>query len=416
MSGLWFPQRGTEVPDAPAARLREGVFQPQPLPADLKLRSRTYREMARAQEWLGRADEAIDRLPGPNAVIRATQIREVQSSAGLDNVYATLQEVLLAELPGAQSATPIAPVLSRYLGTCDMAIEAVAAGADLDVALWSRISRSFRDHAVKTGGCSSGEDVWRDQPGWLGSSVHEAYLLTGPDRADTKPAVAQLATWIAAECLLPLVGKLALTHYQLTVLNPFRWGNGHLARLHVGLELIRAGVTRGQILPVSMWLDRNRDEYHRQIRQVVDSGGFDEWIEFFATGVREAAMNQVRLVKDLEAAYDRLLAQLAGGSDPRQAGNLGTGNTRLVLRGMLADPITNHAQIAKRHGLTTRSAMDITRRLCDDAKVIENMGNRTRNKVFIVPEFMNLLSLNDPPPPAHDRDAFHADGTAGTRS
>jgi hypothetical protein len=36
------------------------------------------------------------------------------------------------------------------------------------------------------------------------------------------------------------------------------------------------------------------------------------------------------------------------------------------------------------------------------------MDNKTYGKVFVVPKFMELLTLNDPTPPARDHDAFVA--------
>lgn len=404
-SGLWFPQEGTAIADLPEALGHEGVFLPCPLPQDLVLRSRTYRELASTEQALGRLDEAAERLSDRRALIRATQVREVQSSAGLEGSNAALREILVADLPGVRSPSALAPILTRHLRASDMAFAAAQAGEALNAGLWARISAVL-------GGQDGGHDVapdmvWRTQPGWLsGGSIEDAYLLTSPSLAATKAALARLDAWIAAECALPLVGKLALGHYQMTVLQPFRFGNGHLARLYVGLELVRAGVIREQILPIAMWLDRHREKYRSQIRYVVQTGDFIDWIEFFAWGVREAAMDQVRLIKNLEVARDDLLARL-----PSRGSNRNTGHIRLVLADMLATPITNHKQIAARCGVSGKSATELTKRLLT-AGLIENMDKKTYGKVFIVPAFMDLLTLNDPVRPARDREAFAADSAA----
>jgi Fic family protein len=402
-SGMWFPCEGTNRLDVPDELRREGVFLPRPLPSDVILGSRIHRELARAEQALGRLDEAVNRLPGNAALVRSTQVREIQSSLGLDDVNTALREVLLADLPGQRSTAMITPIVARYRNASDAAFKAVAADEPLDSERWIRIASLFDDSATERGGDDPdvGGRVWRDQPGWLGGhTISDAYLLTSPTSADIQAALAQLVTWTGADCPLPLVGKLALGHYQFTVLQPFQLGNGHLARLYIGLELARAEVLRGQILPISMWLDRHRDQHQAQIRRVVDTGDFTEWVAFFADAIREVCLNQVQLVCELESARDNLLDQLA-----RRGSSLNTGSIRRVVAGLVATPITNHNQIAARHKLSAKSATEITRRLVM-AGVAENMDNKTYGKVFVIPAYMHLLTLNDPPPPTSDGDAF----------
>ncbi len=377
------------------------VFLPRPLRSDLDLPSRVHRELARAEQWLGRLDEAARRLPDPTALIRATQTREVQSSAGLDNVYAALQEVLLVELHGSGAPSRIGPALSRYLCASNLAFAEVGAGEAIGVNLFVRISNQFSGFKDADAD-NNAEGLWRDQPGQVGGHrAGEAPLLTGPPGPHTRVALEQFATWNADECELPLVGKLALGHYQLEMLQPFSAGNGHLARLYIGLELVQARVLHGQILPISVWLDRHAEEYEQQIRRVVATGDFTEWIVFFSRGIRKTCRNQVRLINELEATRDDLLARLGG-----------TGNIRKVFSSLVATPITNHNQIAQRQELSTKAATEITKRLIR-AGLIQNMDNKNYRKVFVVPEFLRLLSLNDPPPPEHDKDVFAPDDPLG---
>jgi Fic family protein len=393
-AGLWIPSTGSDDTE-------DQVFVPRPLPSDLILPSSINRGLAQAEQWLGRLDEATRRLPDPAALVRATQIREVQSSASLDDVTIALREVLLADLLPSRSR--VNPTLSRYLRASDFAFATVAGGAIIDVDLLVRITHEFRGVADADPERKA-DRLWRDEPGRIGRPpVAEGQLPTGPPGPHMNTAIAQWAAWTAEVCPLPLVGKLALGHYQLAMLQPFSSGSANLARLYIGLELVQAGVLRAQILPISMWLDRHSHEYQQQIRNVVETADFTDWIAFFSRGINEACRNQVRLIQDLEAARDHLLAQLAD-----RGNNKNTGNIRRVLTSLVATPITNHNEIAQRHGLSTKAATDIAKRLID-AGLIQNMDNKNYRKVFVVPEFMRLLSLNDPPPPIRDQEVFATD-------
>lgn len=393
-AGLWIPSTGSDDTE-------DQVFVPRPLPSDLILPSSINRDLARAEQGLGRLDEAALRLPDRAALIRATQVREVQSSVSFDDVSIALREVLLADLLPARSE--VAVTLSRYLQASDAGFAAVARGAIIDVKLLVELHNKLRGITDSAGALGT-DRLWHDEPDVAGTPVvNEGQLPTGPPGPHMNTAVEQWATWRAETSVLPLVAKLALGHCQLVKLEPFSSVSSSLARLYIGLELVQAGVLRGQILPMSMWLDRHAQEYEQQISNVMQTGEFTDWIAFFSRGIDEACRNQVRLIHDLEAARDDLLDQLAEHGNGKN-----TGNIRRVLASLVATPITNHNEIAQRNRLSTKAATEIAKRLID-AGLIQNMDNKNYRKVFVVPEFMRLLSLNDPPPDSRDKAVFATD-------
>src|SRR5687767_13581297 len=86
--GQW--SRVPELPGIPEALRGEGAYLPPPLPSDLALPAATYRRCAEAEHALGRLDEAADRLGVRSALVRSTQVRDANSSAGLSGVVVGL--------------------------------------------------------------------------------------------------------------------------------------------------------------------------------------------------------------------------------------------------------------------------------------------------------------------------------------
>lgn len=372
-------------------RLREGVFRPDPLPLDLVLDSRIHRLLAHAEQWLGRVDESARRLPDLTSLMTVTQVREVQRSASLDDTYAALQEVFIAGLTNARGSGSMTPTLSGYLNASELGYAAVRDGAAIDVDLLARMSRQFDCHGddEPDAGTATGKDIpWRDQPGWLGGPmISDAFLLTSPPGQATQDALDQFVTWNAADCALPLVGKLALGYLHLTLLQPFKAGNGHLARLYVGLELARSRVLRGQLLPISAWLDGNQNEHRTQVLQFAQTGDFSAWITFFATGILAVSQAQVRLVEQLEHARTSLLDML----DKDTPNGRATGLIRDVAAGLVGTPITNHRQIEERHKVHPSTALNMANRLTR-AGIVENVGNKKYGKIFVADDVMRVLS------------------------
>ncbi|MCE6994313.1 Fic family protein [Saccharothrix sp. S26] len=377
--GQWSPV--PELPGIPEELRREGAYLPPPLPSDLALPVSTYRRCAEAEHALGRLDEAAERLHVRAALVRATQVRDANSSAGLSGVVVGLRETFAADLLASQdgplptdSAAP-SQLVAPFLRACDHGLARVRDGAPVDAELVGEVA------AIMTGGTPGRrlQDVLRDAPGRLGVSDGRAYLLTATG-AHLVALLEQWSTWVREEDEQPRIAKVALAHYQLEVLQPFPTANGHVARTFSTLEMVRCGLVRDQVLPLSVWLDTALAEYQRQIRDVVDTGRVDRWVDFFATAVRDLALAQLRLIGHLE----RLAADYAVRL-PRK------GKLPQVAAELIGFPVVDHRSLRERYGITAKAATDLTARLVELGVLVpwEHSGYR---RVFLCRDVLRLLA------------------------
>ncbi|XVS65098.1 Fic family protein [Actinosynnema sp. CA-299493] len=377
--GQWSPV--PELPGIPEALRREGAYLPPPLPSDLALPVSTYRRCAEAEHALGRLDEAVHRLGVRPALVRSTQVRDANSSAGLSGVAVGLRETFAADLLASREGSPptdsAAPtqLVAPFLQACDHGLARVRAGAPVDAELVAEVA------AIMTGGKPGRRlaDVLRDAPGRLGVSDARAYLLTATG-AHLVALLEQWSTWVREEDEQPRIAKVALAHYQLEVLQPFPTANGHVARTFSTLEMVRCGLVRDQVLPLSVWLDTALAEYQWQIRAVVDTGRVDRWVEFFATAVRDQALAQLRLIGHLEALDDEYTARL-----PR------TGTLPRVAAALIGFPAVDNRSLCARYGISPKAATDLTSRLVELGVLVpwEYLGYR---RVFLCRDVLRLLA------------------------
>ncbi len=390
-SGLWVPVDDGE--EFPVALQHKGAFVPRPLPSDVTLRSKTHKAAALAERTLGRLNEAAERLPDRSILVRTTQLRDVQRSAGLDHVPASLREMLLLDLLGPQDMPSVAPALAAYLNAVDVAFAHVHNGGSIDLDLFGRISMGLALHQPVDLDAS-----WRSGSAWLGGrEPRDASLICVPPGPHLRAATEQWFAWVHANSDLPLVCKIALGHYQIEMLQPFAFGTHHLSRLYIGLELVRAGALRDQILPISVWLDRHRADYHAAMQQVANTGTFDDCVELFAEGIRAQSIDQMQLIAKLERLREEQLARISGRKS-------GPNKTREVLSDLISFPVTNHKHIARRLQVSFRAATAATRTLHSEG-IVEVLDNKRYRKVFICTEVMKLLN-HDPMPPEVDSEVF----------
>ncbi|MGM1061746.1 Fic family protein [Saccharothrix sp. Mg75] len=368
----------TGLPGVPAALLREGAYLPSPLPSGLVLPPSTYRLCAEAEHALGRLDEAAERFGRRAALVRATQVRDARSSAGLSGLAIPLREAFVVELLAAQGERPPGGTgstwaLEPYLRAYDHGLARVRDGTPVDADLVGEMS------AIMTGG--DAHDVLRTAPGWLGLDRRRAYLLTATG-AHLVALLEQWSTWVGEECRQPRVAKAALAHYQLEVLQPFPTANGHVARAFSTLELVRSGLVRDQVVPLSVWLNGALGEYQRQIRAVVRTGLVHRWVEFYATAVRDQALHQLDLIARL-----RLLADDHARLLPR------AGTLPLVAADLVGYPVVNHRAVCDRFGVTPRAASGFTRRLVE-LGVLVPWKTRNHGNAFVCWKVLRLLARN----------------------
>lgn len=158
-------------------------------------------------------------------------------------------------------------------------------------------------------------------------------------------------------------------------------------------ELIKAGALRDQIVTISVHIDRHWTYFQRIHQNVVETGDFNEWVRFFAAGVIEQCHNQLNLVKQLEQLRDKNMAKT---SDRRR-----DGVTRFVSN-LAGCQLITAALAAERCGISVKYAREL---LCyaEGLDMVEEVGNRKRNKVYEVKEVRRLLERSMGMVPAADR-------------
>ena len=172
-----------------------------------------------------------------------------------------------------------------------------------------------------------------------------------------------------------------MAHYQFETIHPFFDGNGRIGRLLIAMSLMQDGVLREPILVVSPWFEARRDEYQDGLLDLSCTGAWDEWIDFFATGVAESAdttrSRVERLLAWREAALERVRAAGVSGVAERVAGEL------------IGSPIVRAPIIARQHQITPQGAMLAMRRLAELGIVTEErIGGRVN---FVAIEALDLL-------------------------
>ena len=188
------------------------------------------------------------------------------------------------------------------------------------------------------------------------------------------------------------LARLAFIHYQFEAIHPFVDGNGRVGRLLLILLLCHWGLLPQPLLYLSAFFERHRDDYYRRLLRVSQRGEWEEWLQFFLTGVRDqaqASLEMARTLLDLQSHYRSLLR--------------GERITKITLdvsdylfaRPVLTAPLVrDHWKVS--HHTAQQALMDLQK-----AGILHEITGQRRNRAWVAREIIDGLRGR---PPSAGRD------------
>jgi Fic family protein len=179
---------------------------------------------------------------------------------------------------------------------------------------------------------------------------------------------------------------MAAAHYQFEAIHPFTDGNGRTGRILNLLILVQLGLLDLPVLYLSRAINRTKADYYRLLLNVTAHAQWEEWVLYMLHAVAETAVWTTQKIKGIQELQGRA-AEYVRSNAPKIY-------SRELIDIIFTQPycrIQNvvDAGIAKRQTASTY------------LKVLESLGvlkeiKVGREKLFIHPNFVRLLTSDDP--------------------
>ncbi|MDE2810163.1 MAG: Fic family protein [Gemmatimonadota bacterium] len=152
------------------------------------------------------------------------------------------------------------------------------------------------------------------RPGWIGvrntntgELVHE-----GVDRDHLEALVDELLDYVNDDDVDSIFLRAAMTHLNLTMLHPFKDGNGRTARCVHTAVLASDGIVAPTFSSIEEYIGRNQQGYYDVLTEV--GGGSWQparnakpWVRFCLTGHYVQARTLLRRMRELERLYSEFI-------------------------------------------------------------------------------------------------------------
>lgn len=145
-----------------------------------------------------------------------------------------------------------------------------------------------------------------------GETVYE-----GPDAGLVPGLMDELVTSLAAESSANPIIRGAMAHLNLTMIHPFRDGNGRMARALQTLVMARNGVLSPVFCSIEEWLGRNTDSYYRILGETGQGKWHPErdalpWVRFCIRAHYQQAATLIQRNRAMSRAFeavDKIITQ-----------------------------------------------------------------------------------------------------------
>lgn len=288
------------------------AYVPDPLPEEISLTQPTIRKMGEADRALGALNARIRLLPNPQLLVRPALQLEAKATSALEGTFATYEEVIRAEYIAEPGRTPEQREISNYINAAMLGIDMIT---KQKLPISRRVLEVVQGTLVKgTRGDTYDAGTLRQRQVFIGDEgqpVEESRFVPPPPGPELEEGFSDWERWINGKGNeLPLLAKLALSHYQFETLHPFSDGNGRVGRLVIALQLLEAAELEYPIINLSAWFEPRRTQYIDALRTVSLSGDFDGWVSVFADAMKARCEASLHIINELLSFKEQLLERV----------------------------------------------------------------------------------------------------------
>lgn len=273
------------------------LLPPQFMFEDVKI----LKKVNRANKAISHLNGLIRTLENPEMILQPLKVKEAVESSGIENINTTISEALQAELFSSEKLTTEQKEIKNYKKALLLGFNKIKDKQFLSTNDFIEIQKELGiKHAgirnlpgTRIGNRTTGETFYTPPEGEILIRTllknFEEYYNNQEDDPD-------------------FLIKMAVLHYQFEAVHPFFDGNGRSGRILMVLYLVLQKNLISPTLFISQYINKNKTEYYRLLREVTFQNNWKEWVLFILDAVEKQAISTNKTIiniLDLKAEYKK---------------------------------------------------------------------------------------------------------------
>lgn len=233
---------------------------------------------------------AASSIPNSGLLIEPLTVREAVASSGIENINTTVSEVFQAELFAEQLITKAQKETLHYKDALREGYMLINGQKFLNTNSYEKLQSILEP--TKT-------DI-RKLPEPIKNEATGEIIYTPPVGEELlRNLLKNFDEYLNRDNSTDPLIKMAVLHYQFEAIHPFMDGNGRTGRILMLLYLMLKERLELPILFISGYIDQNRSEYYRLLKEVTTSGNWHDWVMFILDAVELQAHDTLKTVQQI---------------------------------------------------------------------------------------------------------------------
>ena len=327
-----------------------------PLSGEIYRTPEILEQLGETKAALGRLQGRSTAIPNQGLLINTISLQEAKASSAIENIFTTDDELYKAysdkELESVQGSSK---EVLRYR-------EALWAGHaylkehqqfDLDYFL-----QLYREVKQASDGIRPEFASVVIRQGGTGPQAGKVIYTPPRGKGIIENKMANLFDYVNDDQKYPVdpVLKMAISHYQIEAIHPFRDGNGRTGRIFSIHLLIQKGLLDLPILFLSRYIMDHKDEYYSRLAGVSQRGDWNNWILYLLKATQSTAMLTYNKINELLDAKDAIGKAIEMDKTIRRPD--------LLVQAIFTQPFTKVKQLVDAKLYAENTARDYLNTLC----------------------------------------------------